>query len=392
MLLVLIIGWAVVYADRTCLYPLLSVIGGQLNLTAAQTGSLTSAYFLMYVLMQIPAGVMGDRWGLRRVLVVMFTIAAFGMLGLGLFGKTYGLLLLFAALHGFGAGGFYAPAYGTLLQTVKPEKMGFSSALLGVGMAFGLMTGLIVSGPIYEAMGRYQPVFIIMAIPTFIAVILFMLKMPNIRGTAQPSLAQYRRMLADKDFWLLNFVTFTALYGFWVAVTWGPTYLLAEKGFSLLQSGLYTGLVALTAVPAGIMWGRLSDKIGRKKIIQFLLPTSAFCLFLLTRVVSPPTVIIVFLLYGITANSAFCPVVVAWLGDLFKLRYPGYIGAVTGIHNCAIMSSAIVAPVVSGWLRDVTGSLVPALGFGVALMLLGSVVVRWIPENKPVSDTGAPVG
>ena len=76
MLLVLIIGWAIIYADRTCLYPLLSVIGEQMNLTSAQTGALTSTYFLFYVALQIPSGIIGDRAGLRKVLIIMFTVAA----------------------------------------------------------------------------------------------------------------------------------------------------------------------------------------------------------------------------------------------------------------------------------------------------------------------------
>ena len=76
MLLVLIIGWAIIYADSTCLYPLLSVIGEQMNLTSAQTGALTSTYFLFYVALQIPSGIIGDRAGLRKVLIIMFTVAA----------------------------------------------------------------------------------------------------------------------------------------------------------------------------------------------------------------------------------------------------------------------------------------------------------------------------
>jgi MFS family permease len=186
----------------------------------------------------------------------------------------------------------------------------------------------------------------------------------------------------DKDLWLINFATFTAIYGFWVAVTWGPTFLKVERGFSLLESGLYTGLVAITAVPAGVFWGKISDNFGRKKLAMLLLPFSALSLYMLTRVMSPAGVIIVFLVFGLTANSAFAPVMVAWLGDLFNTRYPGYIGAVAGIHNCAIMSSAIVAPVLSGLLRDYTGSLTPAISFGAFLMLIGTIVMSRIPENR----------
>lgn len=386
MLFVLILGWAILYADRTCLYPLLSVIGEDLALTSAQTGALTSAYFLFYVLMQIPTGFVGDRVGLKKVLMVMFFIAACGMLGLGLCGKTYFLLLLFVSLHGFGAGGFYPPAFGTVLQVVEPARRGISTALMGVGMACGLLAGMAISGPVYEYMNDFRAPFILMSIPTFLVIGLYYLKMPNIRGAGQPSLQEYKKILKDKDLWRINFVMFTALYGFWVAMTWGPTFLAVEKGFSLLQSGFYTGLVAISAIPAGIFWGKMSDKWGRKRLALLILPCSALSLFMLTQVMSPAGVIIVFLVYGMTANSALCPVIVSWLADLLNDRYPGYMGVVTGVHNSSIMISAIVAPVVSGFLRDSLGSLAPAIFFGCLLMLMGTLVTLAVPESRALES------
>lgn len=64
MLWTLALGWAVIYADRTCLYPLLAVIAESLGISSVQAGALTSAYFFFYVAMQIPAGILGDRHGL----------------------------------------------------------------------------------------------------------------------------------------------------------------------------------------------------------------------------------------------------------------------------------------------------------------------------------------
>ena len=64
MLYALMLGWALLYADRTSMYPLLSVIAPQLGISSTLAGSITSAYFLMYVLTPLPSGLGGDRWGL----------------------------------------------------------------------------------------------------------------------------------------------------------------------------------------------------------------------------------------------------------------------------------------------------------------------------------------
>ncbi len=382
MLYSLMLGWALLYADRTSMYPLLSVIGNRLGISSALAGSITSAYFLTYVLMQIPSGFAGDRWGLRRVLLVMFGVAGIGIIGLGLFGTSYASLLVFSALHGLGAGAYYPACYGTMLSVVPPERRGFSSGLIGVGMAFGILGGMTVSGPVFEWSGSFRTPFLLLGIPTLCMLPVFFRYIPGTKAGVQPSRLEYLRLFRDPDIWKINLATFASLYGFWVAVTWGPTFLKAERNFSLSQAGLYTGLVALSAIPAGILWGRLSDRIGRRRVAVFVLPASAVALFLITVVSSTPAIIASFLLFGVFANSAFVPTMVSWIGDIVSARYPGSMGAAIGFFNGFVMSSAIFAPIVSGVLRDITSSLVPAIHTGCGIILLGTVLLFLIPDDR----------
>lgn len=376
MIVVLILGWAVLYADRTALYPLLSVIAETLGISSAQAGSITSAYFLFYVLLQIPSGLAADRWGTKRVLLFMFALSGAGILGFGLFGNTFSLLLLFSALHGLGAGAYYPCCFGTILATVPPEKRGISSGFIGMGMALGILGGMAVSGPLYEFFGHYRPPFLVLAVPTVLMLFAFIRFLPDTRNSSgSPSLSVYLRLFKDRDIWKINMATFCSLYGFWAAATWGPTFLQAERGFSLSGSGLYTGLIALSALPGGVLWGRLSDRFGRRKIASFVLPASGAALFLLTRVQGAPLIVSTLLLFGIFSNTAFSPVAVSWIGDIVSKRHPGSMSAAVGFFNATIMSSAVIAPLVSGFLRDVTGSLVPAILAGAALMFAGTVML-----------------
>ncbi len=374
-------GWAVIYADRTALYPLLTVIAADLGLSSTQAGMLTSVYFLLYVAMQIPAGMAGDRWGLKKVLLATYALAAVGILGLGLAGASYGMLFLFVAVHGLGAGAYYPAAYGTMLQVVAPEKRGQSAALIGMGMAVGLLGGLAMSGPVYDWLGSWRAPFLLLSVLTFLMLAYFRLAVPAVRSAGTPSWRDYRAILADRELWLINLVTFTALYGFWVAVTWGPTFLKLERGFSLGQAGLYTGLVALTALPAGLAWGRLSDRYGRKRIALLILPAAAVTLGALSQVASGPGIVATLLAFGLFSNSAFAPIMVAWTGDIVSRRYPELMGAAVGVFNCVSMAAAIVAPTVSGYLRDVTGSLVPAMLAGGVLMLAGTLLLCLLPGD-----------
>ncbi|MDR7868680.1 MAG: MFS transporter [Sporomusaceae bacterium] len=379
-------GWAVLYADRTALYPLLSVIAGEFALSSTEVGLLTSTYFLLYLVLQIPAGMAGDRWGLKRVLLVTYALAGAGVIGLGLAGANYAWLLFFVGLHGLGAGGYYPAAYGTMLQVVPPERRGISAAVVGTGMAAGLLAGLAMSGPVFEWLGSWRAPFVLLSIPTFLMLGFFQLAVPEVKSAAACSWRDYRAILGDRELWLINIVTFTALYGFWVAVTWGPTFLKLERGFSLGQAGLYTGLVALTALPAGLLWGRLSDRYGRKPLALMVLPCAALTLGTLSQVTSPPAIIAALLAFGLFSNSAFTPIMAAWTGDIVSRRYPGLMGAAIGVFNFVVMSAAIVAPTVSGFLRDATGSLVPAMLAGSALVLCGSLLLLLLP-GKAAEET-----
>ncbi len=382
MIVVLILGWAVLYADRTALYPLLSVIAETLGISSAQAGSITSAYFLFYVLLQIPSGLAADRWGTKRVLLFMFALSGAGILGFGLFGNTFSLLLLFSALHGLGAGAYYPCCFGTILATVPPEKRGISSGFIGMGMALGILGGMAVSGPLYEFFGHYRPPFLVLAVPTVLMLFAFIRFLPDTRNSSgSPSLSVYLRLFKDRDIWKINMATFCSLYGFWAAATWGPTFLQAERGFSLSGSGLYTGLIALSALPGGVLWGRLSDRFGRRKIASIVLPASGAALFLLTRAQGAPLIVSTLLLFGIFSNTAFSPVAVSWIGDIVSKRHPGSMSAAVGFFNATIMSSAVIAPLVSGFLRDVTGSLVPAILAGAALMFAGTVMLLLTPDT-----------
>lgn len=380
MIAVLILGWTVLYADRTALYPLLSTIAKTLGISSTQAGAITSAYFFFYVLLQIPSGFAADKWGAKRVLITMFALSGLGIIGFGLFGTSFPLLMFFSALHGLGAGAYYPCCFGTMLTTVPAENRGMTSGLIGMGMALGILGGMAVSGPLYQLFGDYRTLFLIFSIPTVFMLLLFEKHLPDVRNTTSSSLAAYKKLFRDRDIWKINLATFTSLYGFWAAATWGPTFLQAERNFSLTQSGLYTGLIALTALPGGILWGRLSDRLGRKKTALIVLPISGAALFFLTRAQSFPGIIATLLFFGLFSNTAFSPIAISWVGDIVDRRHPGAMGAAVGFFNGTIMSSAVAAPLVSGFLRDLTGSLVPAILAGCLLMFGGTALLLLTPD------------
>lgn len=362
-------GWAVIYADRTVLYPLLTVIARDFHLSGLQTGLITAAYFTLYVAAQLASGLLAERFGLKRMLVLFSLLSALGLAGFGAAAVNYAALLSVAALHGAGAGAYYTTAYSITIHTVPGDLRGIASGVINGGMSLGLAAGLALAGPFYQATGSWRIPFLLLAIPTFLVAALYQGTVREVRLPA-PRAIPLLAMLRDPTLLRMNLSGFCVLYGWFVLLSWGPVFFQTERGVSLTLSGLYTLVIAITAIPSGLTLGRLSDRMGRKRIILSLLPLMALCLALVPRVQSRGGMLLLLLFYGVVGKLAWDPVGIAWLGDYVSRTQPGAVGAAVALFSFTGVLSAVIGPPVTGWIKDVTGSLAGGFYLAGALALV----------------------
>lgn len=374
------IGWVIIFADRTILYPLLIIIGRDFHLTGTQTGFIVSTYFTVYTIIQIPAGILGDTIGLKKVLVAMYFIGGIGMLFVGLFAHSYITLLVFVAIHGFGCGSYYPAAYGITMSTIPQSMRGFSSAIINSGAAVGLAIGLAAAGPLCLFFTSWRVPFLLLAFPTVFVAVLFQVSLRDIRPEGKFKVP-WSAILGNKNLMLINAAIFCSQYGFWTVLTWGPTFFVTERGLSLTVSGLYTAIVAITAIPAALIVGKYSDRIGRKRLAIVLLPITAITVTAMGSVRSSPMLVLALICYGIFGKFAFDPVAVSWVGDHVSAANPHAMGTAIAVFNFSGMLSSIAAPTICGWIKDVTGSLVGGIYLGAAIVLLGVFAVMLVSET-----------
>jgi MFS family permease len=373
------LGWAAIYADRTALYPMLPIVAADFGLTSVQAGALTSFYYVVYTLMQVPPGIIGDRVGLKRVLLVTYTLAGLGMLAIGLFARSYFLLAAFIALHGLGAGAYYTTAYATTMLTVPAGARGFSSAIINAGMALGLALGLAMAGPIYLASQSWRLPFLLLAAPTLAMAVVFALVLRDSRPQARVK-TRLLEIVGDRQLLALDAAGFCSLYGFFVIITWAPTFFQSERGLSLAVAGAYTAVVALASLPAGMLLSRFSDRIGRKRLSLALFPMAAAAICLVASARSSEVLILALVCYGLVGKLAWDPIAIAWVGDLAARGKADAIGSAIGVFSFCAISAAVIGPVLSGWIRDVTGSLEGALYLGAVVVGCGFLFAL-VPEE-----------
>jgi MFS family permease len=378
-------GWAVIYVDRTVLYPLLTVIGREFHLSGVQTGLITAAYFTFYVSAQLASGLLAERFGLKRMLVLFSILSAVGVAGFGLAAVTYLALLGVAALHGAGAGAYYTLSYSITIHAVPNHLRGIASGVINGGMSLGLAAGLALAGPFYQATGSWRIPFLVLAVPTFLMAVLYRGVVREVRIPVPRSITLWQ-MASDRTLLCMILAGFCVLYGWWVLLSWAPVFFQTERGVSLTTSGLYTLVIAITAMPSGLVLGRLSDRIGRKRIILGMLPLMALALLAVARVHSRTGMLLALMAYGLVGKLAWDPLGIAWLGDHMSRTRPEAVGAAVALFSFTSVMSAVIGPPLTGWIKDLTGSLTGGFYLAAAVALIG-FALSLVPADGGRNDT-----
>ncbi|HEU5438670.1 MAG TPA: MFS transporter, partial [Ktedonobacterales bacterium] len=161
-------GWIFMYADRTVLSPVLGSIGAEWDLNRGQLGLISSLFFLTYAGLQIPTGLLADRFGRKMLLVPGY--ALFGLTTLlSAFAPGYGVFLLLAALTGIGEGTYYPTQFSLSSEALPARVRGFGSAIINSGQAFGVSLGLILSGYVAFSLNQgWRASFVVMGAGTLV--------------------------------------------------------------------------------------------------------------------------------------------------------------------------------------------------------------------------------
>jgi MFS transporter, ACS family, glucarate transporter len=245
-------------------------------LSQIQMGRVFSAFLLGYALFQIPAGVLADRWGARRVLLlsawwwvaltILQSLVGWGPLHAGS-GATLIVLLTLRFILGVGEAPTFPGAAQGVERWIPPERQGRANGI--VIAAIGL--GSAIAPPLLSAImlrRGWRAALLFSAIPALIvALIWHFVRDP---GSADRSSSQTRMQPQPRTSLAplrsVRFVLLTASYtlqGYvgYIFVFWFYLYLVQERHFNLLRSAALSSLpwiLSIVSIPLG---GLISDRL-----------------------------------------------------------------------------------------------------------------------------------
>jgi MFS family permease len=404
IVVVLCLGWAVIWIYRTVLTPIFpemqATIGAHSN---AEMGLIASFYFFAYTGMQIPAGILVDKFGKKVVLIPGFCLFIIATL---LIGNATSLTMIYAGslLAGMGCGSYYGSAYSLSSENIPLERRGLATAIINSGSALGMAIGLIASSLLVKSMGMDWQImlFIITGLLAVMTVVFFLVIKG---GSYTASLAASPAATAAKPveeteeasgLFSLRMISayvmyFATCYGYYMIVTWLPSFLQQERGFEGVAIGFSAALVAFASVPGALFFSRMSDRFRAKKVQLIIFLQICAAVTLVCTVISPDstTLLVSLILYGLLGKLAVDPIMISFVADNAPKK--GY-GTSFGVFNFFGMSSSVIAPFLTGVISDSTGSKVMGFYISAAILLIGTVIfftVNVLMKQKNNRQTAA---
>lgn len=272
MFSILISAYFFVYFHRMSL----AVVGGEIIEEVGGTlGVLSSVYFWTYAAMQIPCGVLSDRFGPRKVSFVFLSVAAAGS-ALTAAGETFGMMVAGKIMISAGMAAVYIP----LMKTVAvwfPSR--YFPQLNGIIIAVGNIGAIAASVPLEYMVFvlGWRDTFSVLAVLTLIIALLCFsfIRDPGTEKAETekiPMLAGLKEVFAGgRKFWPMALAYFF-VYGSIMVFqgTWAKIYFVSAYGFAVWAAWIIASIgigKVLSTVAAGIMAGRGIIKSKRRAML-----------------------------------------------------------------------------------------------------------------------------
>jgi predicted MFS family arabinose efflux permease len=395
--LLLIFAWAANFVIRIGFSALLPSIMSELSLSYTRAGLLASAFFYAYVIMQIPSGLLGDRYGRRRILLL-------GLLGGALSAGLTGLAGSFAALFtaraltGAFQGSLFSNDRAIIATVTPPDRIGLGQGVSFAGPGLGLTAGLVMGGLLVEVL-PWRTVMVLFALGPIAAALLIARFVPS----PAPSPAQEplgRRLgglFANGPLWLLALASLCAIANQFILATWAPLFFQEAGVTDVGRAGIYAALQGIAASLGMIVGGFTHDRLARrgfqsKTVIVAGLAALALSMLAMAAVIAQRSVPALAMLVFLAAF--FCwsiwGAVYTLLGRMVRAED---LGAAFGWSNSISFLGAIVGPIATGWARDLTGSfsagcLLAAVLAAAGVALIGGVRAPRQPVLAPAERRG----
>ncbi len=356
-----------------------------LSLTSTQAGILVAVSMTGYLFMSCVCGFLISSVGSKRLISLSLVLIGVSLFCLGI-SRSFSTAVIFSILTGIGSSGANIPMMSLLSAWFTSGRRGLASGIIMGGSSIGIAAAGIMVPAI---LGRFAETgwkvawFVIAGISVVIAVFayFFLSNHPSEKnlapvGKQTPGEAAMESggknigsVYASGKVWHLGLIYSMFGFSYIIYTTFFAQYLILEQGFSPGNAGALWSFVGIVSILSGIMWGALSDRMGRKHTLALVFILQAFGYVLFGVSSSIPGFYFSAGLFALTAWSVPA-IIAASSGDVAGSRIaPAVLGFITLLFGIG----QAVGPYTAGRIADSTGSLTVAFVLAGIVAFSGSL-------------------
>jgi sugar phosphate permease len=363
-----------------------------LGITKTQAGVIYTSFFIAYTLASPVLGLLADRSNTRFLLSSFVALLGAGACLMAA-SSSIPASSLFFALAGIGSAACWAPVMALARRFATDRNRGRTLALVDTGSAAGIVT-MSALLPLV-VVNSWRTAWLALGITALVAAVLNFLVIRDPRTAPSPSLPppagrtalrssreRYREVLSNHRFWLIGLAYLFTGYSLLVPFTFLSTYAVEELQQPYVAASRLIMVIGLGAVAGKLTLGALSDRTGRVRMMMLcsvLLTAGDLGFFFFEGAALWVFTGVFSLGYG-TCFAMYA----ASAADYFSAEDTG---GIVGLWTMFLGIGSVLAPVVSGWSADTTGTLswsfVIAAGAGALSLLL--LLPLW--KLRPVSPS-----
>ncbi|WP_454887546.1 MFS transporter [Sphingomonas oryzagri] len=373
------------------------------HLTDVGRGFLNSVFFWSMAALQIPMGIVVDRYGAKYPYAICLVIWSLACVGCGL---STSVPELTAALFLAGVGeAIVVPAnFRWMRESFRENRMGLAVAIYMAGTKVGPAIGVPIAAWFIITYNSWQVLYLLLGLGGLILILPAWLALVK-RDVPRPETENGRisagpipliTIMANPVVWGTIIVDWAYAYFLYYCMTWMPVYLVEKQHLSLTRMGMvqFASFLGITVVALLAGWAadtlirRGRDPVSVRKgfvVAGFGLSATEF--------------------FGATTTSLHLAIFWAFFSlsglGLATANYlalcrmtlipPGAVGLVSGIQNLFASLAGIVGAILTGWLLQTTGAYTAPMALIAVTLLFGIAACtfllrrEWAPKEPEIA-------
>ena len=393
------IGAIIAYCDRTNISAVLAYrpFVEHFQLSDVGRGVLNSAFFWSYMLLQIPAGWLVDRYGTKIPYAISFAIWCVSSAVTGMT-RTLPELTTLRVITGAGEAIVTPASFRWMRQHFQEQQAGLAIGIYMLGTKIGPAVGVPIATWLIHWYD-WRLMFLGMGAVGMIWLVPWLLLVKNDAPLAPKISSQpvsretvpFGNILASPVIWGTVIINFCYNYFVFYCMTWMPAYFVEQRHVSLTKMGLYSFFsfagIAIVALVSGIAADFLIKRGGNAVTVRKAFVVAGFAIAC-TEVIG---------VHAATVDGALFWAVVSLSGlglttannvalcRMTLIPAPAA-GLATGVQNVSTSLAGIVGPILSGWLLQTTGGYAAPMMAIFFFLVVGAVTCivllrpKWSPK------------